>query len=85
LLLSQQRAGSGVDAGAALNESPSQTAYAYNALGQLVAGVRSSGPGLGADMGAQAGGAKLSPVSPVSTASAASRTNARACCLALRL
>jgi RHS repeat-associated protein len=69
LLLSQQRAGSGVDSGAALNESPSQTAYAYNALGQLVAGVRSSGPGLGADLGAQAGGAKLSPVSTASAAS----------------
>jgi hypothetical protein len=69
LLLSQQRAGSGVDAGAALNESPSQTAYAYNAQGQLVAGVRSSGPGLGADLGAQAGQAKLSPVGTASAAS----------------
>jgi RHS repeat-associated protein len=73
LLLSQQRAGSGagsgVDAVAALNESPSQTAYAYNARGQLVAGVRSSGPGLGADMGAQAGQAKLSPAGTASAAS----------------
>jgi RHS repeat-associated protein len=73
LLLSQQRAGSGagsgVNAGAALNESPSQTAYAYNARGQLVAGVRSSGPGLGADLGAQAGQAKLSPVGTASAAS----------------
>jgi RHS repeat-associated protein len=69
LLLSQQRAGSGVGSGAALNESPSQTAYAYNALGQLVAGVRSSGPGLGADLGAQAGQAKLSPAGTASAAS----------------